>query len=562
MSESVDRSPSERVDVCVIGAGPAGALVANSLARRGHDVVVLEAGPRFDFDQRIDQMETHLRPSHDPSEVWDMGGERDAFTNSGGITYPLNSRRVKGVGGSTLHWGGRLHRLKRKDFEMQSRYGVATDWPIAYADLKPYYARAEEALGVAGASQLPFGPPRESEPPMEAFPPSYSDRLFADACEKLGITTHPVSHAKNSEPYDGRSECIAYGTCSPVCPSGAKYSADVHVAKAEDHGARVIDRAPVQKLHHDSAGDRILTAEYAVPDGTTHQQSARQFVLACGGVEIPRLLLLSKSEQYPDGLANSSGTVGHYFEERPTAGIRAQIDRQTRQHLIGFGTTESHQFYNVDSVPPGSIKLQFSNIAGPRPVDLALGKGPSLNDVRDLLRDPTDVEGWQELGGMQPSVPWGDELLESMRQSYGHHVRISATIEDLPKKENRVTLNGSVTDTHGNPVPDISWSASEYATQTMDHAFSIMHDILDHLDADIRSRSETRFWKGIGHHIGTTRMGDNPSESVVNPTLRTHDLENLFISSSSVFVTSGAVQPTLTIAALALRVADHLDKRL
>jgi len=561
MSEA-PRAPSERVDVCVIGAGPAGALTAAALADRGHDVVVLEGGPRFDFETRIDRMERALRPSHDPVDIWDMGGEHDDYTNSGEVTYPLNSRRVKGVGGSSLHWAGRLGRLKPKDFEMRSRYGVATDWPISYEDLRPYYAEAEKELGAAGEAQLPFGPPREEPPPMEAFPPSYTDKLVIEACEELGIELHRVLWAINSEQYDGRSECLGYGTCSPVCPSGAKYSADVHVDKAAARGARILDRVPVQRLHHDDDGERIVSAEYVTPGGETYRQEAREFVLACGGVETPRLLLLSKSETYPDGLANSSGLVGKYFEERPTAVLRARVDRRTRQHLIGFGTTESHQFYNVDDVPPGSIKVQVDNNAGPRPIDLALRREDALHAVQDVVGNPTNVDELTDLGGSPDTKPWGDELLEEMQSRYGNAIELNAAIEELPHEENRVTLNPNVTDAHGNPVPDISWSKSEYATKTMDRAFEIMHDILDNLDADVRSRSEIRFWKGIGHHLGTTRMGEDPSESVVNPRLRTHDLENLSIVSSSVFVTGGAMQPTLTIAALALRAAEHLDERL
>jgi choline dehydrogenase-like flavoprotein len=561
MSED-PRRPSERVDVCVIGSGPAGALVSATLADRGHDVVVLEAGPRFDFEKRIDRMEQSLRPSHDPSDVWDMGGARDDYTNSGEVTYPLNTRRVKGIGGSSLHWGGRLERFKRKDFEMQSRYGVATDWPISYEDLQPYYLAAEKELGAAGEAQLPFGPPREEPPPMDAFPPSYTDKLVAPACEEAGITLHRVLWAINSEPYDGRSECLGYGTCSPVCPSGAKYSADVHVEKAEARGARVLDRVPVQKLHHDEAGDRIVSAEYATPAGETHHQEAREFVVACGGVETPRLLLLSASETYPDGLANSSGAVGRYFEERPAAVLRARIDQPTRQHLIGFGTTESHQFYTVDDVPPGSIKLEIDNNGGPRPVDLALHREDALHAAQDVLQNPTDPAEWRDLAGPGDGVPWGDDLLETMREQYGTTIQLSAAVEELPDPENRITLNPDVTDDHGNPVPDVSWSRSDYAARTMDRAFEIMHEILDNLDAEVYARSEVRFWKGIGHHLGTTRMGTDPAESVVNPRLRTHDLENLSIVSSSVFVTGGAMQPTLTIAALALRAADHLDERL
>lgn len=558
MSET-DRTPSEVVDICIIGAGPAGALVAYRLAASGYDVVILEAGQRFDFEKRVEQMEQELRPSHPPTELWNMGGPRDDYTNSGEITYPLNSRRVKGIGGSTLHWGGRMQRLHLKDFEMHSRYGVATDWPISYWDLQPYYAEAEGELGASGAAQLPFGPPRRGAPPMEAFPPSYSDKLLQQACEELDITTHRVMHAKNSESYDGRSECVGYGTCSPVCPSGAKYSADVHVRKAEEHGARVVDRVPVQKLHHDASGERVVEAEYVTPVGETFRQAARHFVLAAGGIETPRLLLLSSSPLYPGGLANSSGLVGRYFEERPTAVLKARVDRKTRQHLIGFGTTEIHQFYNVDDVPPGSIKMELDNNAGPRPVDLALSSGDALDEIRDIATDPTAVGEWADFLD-SADAPWGNELLESMRDAYGGHIQLSAAVEELPKKTNRVTLDSSVTDNLGNPVPDIAWSRSEYAEKTMDRAFCIMNDILDHLDAKVSNRHEIRFWKGIGHHLGTTRMGETPEESVVDPNLRTHDLSNLSVVGSSVFVTGGAMQPTLTIAALALRLADHLDE--
>lgn len=559
---ATDRTPSERVDVCIVGAGPAGALIANEIAGGGHDVVVLEAGPRFDFDRRTEQMETTLRPSHDRAEVWDMGGPRDDYTNSGEVTYPLNTRRAKGVGGSTLHWGGRLERLKRRDFEMESRYGVASDWPISYADLQPYYAAAERELGASGPDQLPFGPPREESPPMPAFPPSYSDRLFADACEEVGITMHRVLHAKNSEAYDGRNACVGYGTCWPVCPSGAKYSADVHVRKAEDQGARVLDSVPVQRLHHDDSGERVVAAEYVTPDGERFRQEAREFVLAAGAVEIPRLLLLSRSDEYPEGLANSSGLVGRYFEERPTVVLRARVDRETRQQLIGFGTSESHQFYDVDDVPPGAIKLEFDNNGGPRPVSLALDDGVGIRDALDAVGDPTNVEGGASAAGLGSDPPWGDALLERMRDEYGHHLELSAAVEDLPHRENRIALNPDVTDDHGNPVPDVRWSRSDYAETTMDRGLEIMHDVLDALDAEVRDRSAVRFWKGIGHQLGTTRMGTDPAESVVGPRLRTHDLPNLWLPSSSAFVTGGAMQPTLTIAALALRVADHLDETL
>jgi choline dehydrogenase-like flavoprotein len=534
-----DRTPSDRVDVCVIGAGPAGALVAHTLAQRGHDVVVLEAGERFEFEDRKRRMERAIRLGDDDRSVWNMGGPRDAYTSTGEQFYPLNHARVKGVGGSTLHWQGMVMRLHEADFD---------SWPISYDDLRPYYARAETQLGVAGADDNPFAPPREEPFPLPAFRPSHSDSIFADACESLGVTMHSVPNARNSEPHDGRSQCVGYGTCKPVCPSGAKYSADVHVRKAEEEGARVIDRAAVQRLEHDDKGERIEAAVYVTPDGgdgeEEHRQEAREFVLAGGGVEIPRLLLLSKSKAYPEGLANTSGAVGRYFMDHLYAGMGGRIDRRTRQHRVGFITSECHQFYEdpaqgTKGIPAADgeafdrLKLEFSNYAGPSPVSLALG-----------------------------GDEWGDDLLSTIREEYGNSVGMGALAGQNPRKENRIALDSGTMDDHGNPVPRIHWRVDDRTKATLRRANEIQRAILDELGAEVT-------W-GVGpentgpafHHMGTTRMGADPDESVVNARLRTHDLHNCTIASSSVFVTSGAMNPTLTIAALSLKAAKHVHERL
>jgi len=528
-----DRTPESGADVCVVGAGPAGALVATRLAESGHDVVVLEAGPRFDPDDRRARMERSIRPAHDPRSVWEMGGERDRYSASGENFYPLNHARVKGVGGSTLHWQGMVMRLHEKDFEMAGRYGLAADWPIDYADLRPYYARAEEEFGVAGASDNPFAPPREQPHPMPAFPPSYSDSLFADACEQLGIATHSVPNARNSEPYGGESACVGYGTCQPVCPSGAKYDATRHVEQAEAAGTRVIDRVPVQELVHDDAGERVTAAVYATPDGERHRQTADQFVLAAGGVEVPRLLLLSASPAYPDGLANSSGLVGRYFHDHLFAGVGGRLEGPTRQNHVGFNTTESHQFYDHEEPSPGSIKLEFLNYAGPSPVEIALN-----------------------------GDEWGDDLLATIREDYGSSLAVGALVEQVPRYESRVALDDSKTDDHGNPVPDLQWTIGDHERETIRRANEIQRAILEEAGAAVTWTVGPDDTGPAYHHMGTTRMGTDPDASVVDPRLRTHDLANLTVASSSVFVTGGAMNPTLTIAALALKAADHVDEDL
>ena len=540
-----DRRPSERVEVGVVGAGPAGALVANTLTERGHDVVVLDAGPRFDPGERLERMERSLRPAHDLQSVWEMGGARDAFSSTGERGYPLNNARVKGVGGSTLHWHGMVMRLHEGDFEARSRRGVGEDWPIGYDDLRPYYARAEAELGVAGASDNPFAPPRERPHPLPAFPPSHSDSIFAEACERLGVSMHSVPNARNSESHDGDGPCVGYGTCKPVCPSGAKYDATRHVEAAEEAGVRVIDRAPVQRLEHDATGRTVEAAVYATPDGETHRQAARQFVVACGGVETPRLLLLSASDAHPDGLANSSGLVGRYFTDHLFAGTGGRIDRPTRQHHVGFTTSETHQFYDdpaagteggvppadVDAADLGPIKLEFFNYAGPSPVSAALS-----------------------------SDTWGDELLASLREGYGRSVAVGGLVEQLPREENYVGLDTSTTDDHGNPVPEIHWGLDDRTRRTIRRANRIQEAILAELDAEVTWQVGPENTGPAFHHMGTTRMGTDPGASVVNPRLRTHDLDNCWIAGSSVFVTGGAMNPTLTIAALALLLADNVDE--
>ncbi|GAB7118360.1 GMC oxidoreductase [Natrinema sp. JCM 9743] len=528
MTDDVDRTPVEDADVCVIGAGPAGGIVADRLAGAGREVVVLEAGPRFDPDDRLARQERAIRPAYDRPDVWDGDPERDAYESTGERFYPLNHARARGVGGSTLHWQGMVMRLHEDDFASESARGVGADWPIDYADLRPYYAAAERELGVAGADDNPFAPPREEPHPMPAFPPSYSDSLFAEACDDLEIAMHSVPNARNSEGYDDRSACVGYGTCQPVCPSGAKYDATVHVERAERKGATVIDRAPVQRLEH--GPDALEAAVYATPDGDRYRQSADAFVIACGGVETPRLLLLSESSHYPDGLANSSGLVGRYFMDHLFAGTGGVLDEPTRQNHVGFLTSESHQFYDEADAEQAPFKLEFFNYDGPSPVELAL-----------------------------TGDDWGDDLLARLRSDYGTHIGMGGLVEQLPREDSYVGLDPSTTDDHGNPVPDVHWTVGDRALETIERVNEIQERILDELGAEITWQVGPEGTGPAYHHMGTTRMGSEPTESVVGPDLRTHDLENCWIASSSVFPTGGAMNPTLTIAALALKAADHVE---
>ncbi len=542
-----DRTPVERADVCVVGAGVAGGLVAYTLARAGHDVVILEAGPYLDDRNRFTRMETALRPEHGTFEIWDGGIDhaRDRYTESTptNLGVELNRNRLKAIGGTTLNWAGHSPRMHEKDFEMNSRYGLAADWPLGYSDLRPHYAQAEREIGVAGGGDNPFVP-REEDPPMPAHPPTPTDELYQEACENLGIRTHTNPLAINSEVYDGRSECMGYSTCSPVCPSGARYSGNTHIHRARDEGATVIDRVPVQRLEHDTEGSTVEAAVYRTPEGEEHRQYADQFVLAAGGIEVPRLLLLSDSREYPDGLANSSGTVGKYLHFECVVWVDALHEQPTNDTPVDFLTTVSEEFYDHDEPSPGSFRLRFRNRDPVSPLGVALGS-------RSPLREP-----------LQGAL-WGDDLLDRMEHATENRaLRVDAQVEMLPHRDNSVTLNESEQDSHGNPVPHISLDIGDHVLETGNEAIAVMETIFDELGATVTEVSDPANQQFQFHHKGTTRMGDDPTTSVVDSRLRTHDLQNLWVASSSVFPSGGAVNPTLTIAALALRAAEYIDGEL
>ena len=236
-------------EVCIVGAGAAGGIMALELGRRGVKVVVLESGPRHDFARRWEYVRRYVKREN----PWRSRLEgQDRHTVGGPVPYGLEWRRARGVGGSTLHWEGYTLRVHEHDLRLRSLHGIADDWPIGYADLEPYYGRAETALGVAGVSDDPSSSPRSTPFPLPAFPFSYSDGFFSRACGTLGIGFHHLPQARNSVAYGGRAQCQACATCH-VCPTGAKASIDLtHAPAAEATGnVRILSDATVLRLEVD-----------------------------------------------------------------------------------------------------------------------------------------------------------------------------------------------------------------------------------------------------------------------------------------------------------------------
>ncbi len=498
----------------------AGGMLAYDLAERGVNVVVVDAGSRFKLADRFTQLQRH-QVLGEPIWPW-MIEHRDAFTDESkddlGYSYDLNQARVKGIGGSSLHWGGLAQRLRESDFQAFNRYGMGVDWPVSYEEIEPYYCKAEWRIGVSGL-QNPVDPPRSRALPMPSFPMGHADRLWLPVLDKMGISYSQTSEARNSQAFDGRSPCIAYSYCR-VCPSGARYSADHHINMAELTGhCEVLTESVARRVEVNRAGT-VTKVHVTKLDQSEYEIQAKQIVIACHAVESARLLLLS-------GLAPESDHLGRNLMEHWYLGVGGYQDQQLFPGRIGFSTLESNHFYDdKERDHRGAIKIEFGT------------------NKHDPLIDKFD-EG-----------VWGAPLADHDCERFGTWLSVGAETEHQPNKDSRVSLDEDKLDMFGDPIPKIRFALSDVDIATHERALEIVEELLH-----VRGVKETAIeqWLGPGaHHMGTCRMSETPTEGVVDANCRVHGTSNLYCVGSSVFPTSGARQPTLTIAALALRLADHL----
>ena len=505
-------------------------MIAKELSEAGLEIIVLEAGRRYrpyeDYPTHATDWEVRA------AAVFSACDERrDRYTTP--RNSPFLYYRVKGVGGSTLAYHAMNPRFHESDFRVRSEDGVADDWPISYADLEPYYTKVEYELGVSGpdgADANPFEPPRSQPYPTPPHELNLASRAIKRGSDKLGLHLVREPLAIPTRDWNGRPACISAGTCRLGCKIAAKSSIDVtYIPKAErtkrvqirtECMAREITVGPEGKarsvIYFDSAGKE-------------REVSAPVIVVAGNAVETARLLLLSKSKLFPDGLANSSGLVGKCFME----------------HLSVFAYGVFPERLDPwRGVPTGGI----------------------IQDYYATRRENAFARGWTtsvENEGQWPlatacNIPgWGAEHKARMKERFGHTVGLASDGEQLPDERNRVTLDSDVKDNYGLPVPRIT-NVCFQNESAMVEAISRSHrEILEAGGArDIRV--DKMVPGGSSHYLGTCRMGKNRERSVVNSECRTHDVPNLYIGDGSVFVTGAAVNPALTISALAARTAEGI----
>ncbi len=566
-------------DVVIVGTGVAGAVTAYRLARAKAKVLMLDAGPRPpEEDYRRILVENFKKSSsksqtspYDPLFPKDqLPFQPDAdFMNKGRNYYVEDTSPPAGkndlfasyyeklVGGATWHWQGINIRMLPNDFKLKSAYGREFDWPIKYKDLEPWYCEAETEMGVAGNHDLLnnlHGAFRSKPFPMPEIPPSYLDKRVAAALRgqtfdgvELRVTTVP--QARNSmDGFDGRKQCDGHASCIPLCPIKAKYEAIFHVDKAIREGAQLIANALVTRLEIDDDG-QISKMVYLLPDGTGKSVTARIVVLAANAIEVPKLLLVS-NKQRPAGLANSSGLVGHYLMDHPIKMSYALV----QEPIFPFRGPPSTS--SIESLRDGPFRAQRGAFRTTLRNDgwswpTGAPRGATLDGMGSVL----NLVGKQRM--------FGNDLKRMLAEHVHRQLVVNSAVEMLPVKENRVTLSAFRVDGRGIPRPEIHFKVDQYTIDAFAAVVRLHAQIFRAMNAiEWNLQDDGQMDSGSGHIMGTTMMGEKAKSSVVDRDCRSHDHKNLFILGSSVFPTGATANPTLTIAALALRAAETIKEHL
>lgn len=532
--DAPSRERTGAADVLVIGSGVAGAMVAWKLARDGWRVVVLEAGPRitrgetverFRKTEKFDLSAPYPNAGHAPRP--DFGNPRDDYLRFTG--EPVRCEYLRVVGGTTWHWSGATIRWLPVEFAMRSTYGVAEDWPIGYGALEAYYAEAEREMGVNGSGHLDS--PRSTPYPMTPLPTTYTEQQVIDRLEPHGFPFAVRPTARNAAYYNGRPVCHGNGTCSPVCPVGAKYDAMVHVEKAEDLGVRVIADALAVRIDADEDGT-ISSVTVRRPDGSRQKFTARCYVLAANGIETPRLMLASAGDHAPLGIANHHDVVGRYFMDHPGVGARLTLPFPVYPGRGPSNTRACHVERD------GGFRRRRAGFT------VSVYNRLMANDIAaQLVRE-----------GVRP--PELDRLIDDRARRM---IEFDSHTEMLPQHTNRIRLDDRRVDSAGVPGIVIDYALDRYTLAGLDRARALFRRFSAILGAE---RSDELPPFSHHHLMGTCRMGRDARSSVVDEDCRAHAHDNLYIAGSSVFPVGGTANPTLTIAALALRLGDHLNHRL
>lgn len=533
---------SEVVDFLVIGAGAAGGVVAKELSTAGFRVVVLEQGPYLrEKDYSHDEIQYTIEPglTNDPKmqPVLYRKSESEPARPLKAIEYGRQ------VGGGSVHFTANYWRFHESDFHERSLYGAVSgadlaDWPISYADLEPYYTKAEYDLGISGlAGANPFEGPRSKPYPLPPMAVKSSGVLFERATKKLGLHPFPAPVAILSQPYRGRAACVNCGFCESFgCEMRAKSSTLVSVIPMAEKTGRCEIRAGcyVRKIEVDDAG-RATGAVYFDAQRREVLQRAKAVFVCANGVETPKLLLLSRSKRFPQGLANSSGIVGKYLMWDNGGAAQGLFEHPLNEYKGIQVTRLIHDYYAADA------KRGFYGGAG---IDARFDFYPAGFALHGLPAD---------------APKWGSAYKEMFTTYFNRTMTLLAHTTSLAMEKSSITLDPEVKDAWGLPAVRVTYDYHPDDAAAMKWMLQRQIEILEAAGAQ---KTWSQPWDVVDnmpsrHLMGTCRMGRDPGTSVVNAHSRTHDVANLFLVDGSNFVTSARQQPTATIQALAYRAAEY-----
>ena len=506
--------------VVIIGSGAGGGTLGAELALKGIDTVILEAGGRHEIED------------YDNDE-WPMFSKiswLDKRTTSGTWRVAkdfagLPAWIVKGVGGSTVHWAGASLRFQDHEWKALTTYGglegaSLLDWPIGSEDMAPYYAKAENKMGVTRTNGIP------------GLPGNNNFKVMKAGADKLGYKEcHTGRMAINSQERDGRAACQQIGFCFQGCKSGAKWSTLIsEIPKGEETGKlEVRPNSQVLKIEHDNTG-KVTGVLYADKDGNQQLQKARIVAVAGNSIESPRLLLNSASNMFPDGLANSSGQVGKNYMRHMTGSVYAVFDKPVYMYrgttMAGIITDEARHDPSRGFV--GGYELETLSLGVP---------------FMAAFLDPG---------------AWGREFSAAM-DMYANMAGMWIVGEDMPQESNAITLHATEKDQFGLPIPNVHFDDHPNDIAMRNHAYKQGSAVYDAVGAT--QTYPTPPYPST-HNLGTNRMSADAKDGVVNKYGQAHDINNLFVSDGSQFTTGAAENPTLTIVALAIRQADYISQEM
>ena len=554
------RRQAPTYDVCIIGSGAGGGMAAYALTQAGARVVMLEAGPAW-YASRNAQMltpsyatprrgrATKTRPfgEYDACDGgWEIEGE--PYTRAPGTRFDWWRGRM--LGGRTNHWGRISLRFGPEDFRGKTRDGLGDDWPISYDDVAPYYDRIDDLIGVFGSKEgIHNEPDGKFLPPPK---PRCYELLVKKASDKLKITCIPSRLSIITRAKPGRQACHYCGQCNRGCSVKANFSSpDVLIAPALATGKlTLLTNSMAREV---TVGANGLATGVAYIDKTSGEErhvAARSVVLAASAFESARLLLNSKSSQFPQGLANSSGVVGKYITDTTGASAGGHIPSMV-----------DHVPHNEDGVGGMHVYMPWwldnKKLDFPRGYHIEVGGGlgpPSYGFMGGIHNYPNS-------GG------YGAKLKEDYRRYYGASISFSGRGEQIPNDKCYTELDPTVVDQWGIPVLRFHWEWTDHELNQVKHMQETFRALITEMGGTPSPMPTKEQGYGIAaggriiHELGGIRMGSDPKTSALNGNCQAHDCKNLFVTDGGPFVTQADKNPTWTILALAWRTSDYIAQQ-